>query len=230
MPRAAASLVPPRPLLCHCDCATHAGTSVPPTHLQIGVIVLWVHDVSDIPLDLLKIFNYCQLEGPKGLFLVELDYIATLASWAYYRFFVYFGLIFRGIVVASREVGFAPVHMIAIDECAPRAAWCMAPYDKAHGMYNRGHVKGATLGDGSFDVAKSFEVMGWGSHECTPAFWEATTLLGALQLMHVVWYCLLINVIIKKLFSADTFHDGARDVYEGESDDEGEGSVKAKAE
>lgn len=32
-------------------------------YMRIGVIVLYLHDVSDIVVDLLKIFNYCQV-GP----------------------------------------------------------------------------------------------------------------------------------------------------------------------
>ena len=46
------------------------------------------------------------------------------------------------------------------------------------------------------------------------------------QLMHVAWYCMLINVILKKLTEADSFHEGARDVYEGESDEEAEADTK----
>jgi len=45
----------------------------------------YMHDVSDIPVDLLKIFNYCQLEGPRGLFLLEGVFITNLCTWAYYR-------------------------------------------------------------------------------------------------------------------------------------------------
>jgi len=192
-------------------------------YTKVGVIVLFVHDVSDIPLDLLKIFNYCQLEGLRGLFLVELDYVFTLATWAYFRFYVFGKLLFYGVVAASREVGFAPqamVQQVVPDACMPRHQLCMAAYDKTHGGFGRGHVKGALLGDGSFDVWKSFETMGWAGHECIPLFWEATALLALLQLMHYVWFGMLINVIVKKLASEATFHDGARDVYEGESDDE----------
>ena len=35
-------------------------------YIRIGVIVLYVHDVTDIVVDLLKIFNYCQVGGRVG--------------------------------------------------------------------------------------------------------------------------------------------------------------------
>ena len=31
-------------------------------YIRIGVLVLYLHDVSDIFADLLKLFNYCELE------------------------------------------------------------------------------------------------------------------------------------------------------------------------
>ena len=83
------------------------------------------------------------------------------------------------------QVGFAPqaiAQQIVPASCEPRYVTCMAEYDRAHGGgFDRGHVKGALLGDGSFDVWKSFDVMGWGSHECMPLYWEAASLLGTLQ-------------------------------------------------
>ena len=54
-------------------------------YLRVGSLVLWVHDVSDILVDLIKIFNYCQLEGRKGFFLVEAVFFSNFGVWAYYR-------------------------------------------------------------------------------------------------------------------------------------------------
>lgn len=54
-------------------------------YMRIGVIILYLHDISDIPVDLLKIFNYCQLEKKEGLFLLEGIFATNLVTWAYYR-------------------------------------------------------------------------------------------------------------------------------------------------
>ena len=37
--------------------------------------VLAVHDISDIPCDLVKMANYLQLEGASGLFLTEVSHL-----------------------------------------------------------------------------------------------------------------------------------------------------------
>jgi hypothetical protein len=83
--------------------------------------------------------------------------------------------------------------------------------------------------DGSFDVRRSFDEMGWGSHECLPVYWEAIALLSTLQLLHYVWFCMLINIILVKLTESTEWHDSARDVYEGESDEEAEADPKPVA-
>jgi ceramide synthetase len=210
------------------------GVSYHYNYTKIGTIVLFVHDASDVPLDLLKIFNYCQLEGPKGLFLVELDYVLTVYTWVHCRFYLFGLLLFRGVICAPRELGFAPqaiAHQVVPTTCEPRYTVCMAGYDKARKSdgFGRGHVKGALLGDGSFDVRRSFDEMGWGSHECLPVYWEAIALLSTLQLLHYVWFCMLINIILVKLTESTEWHDSARDVYEGESDEEAEADPKPVA-
>ena len=35
-------------------------------YVRIGTVVLYLHDLSDIMVDLLKLTNYMKLEGPKG--------------------------------------------------------------------------------------------------------------------------------------------------------------------
>ena len=50
-------------------------------YLRIGVLVLLVHDTSDIPLDLTKMLNYLKLQGPRGFFLAEAMFVVNLCSW-----------------------------------------------------------------------------------------------------------------------------------------------------
>jgi len=56
---------------------------------RIGILVLVVHDASDIGVDLIKMFNYLKLEGTKGLFLSEIIYILNLCSWMYWRLYIF---------------------------------------------------------------------------------------------------------------------------------------------
>jgi hypothetical protein len=58
-------------------------------YVRHGAIVLWVHDLSDVPADLVKMANYMKLEDFSGLFLTELSFAAVLVSWAYYRLYVF---------------------------------------------------------------------------------------------------------------------------------------------
>uniref|UniRef100_K3X2W5 TLC domain-containing protein n=1 Tax=Globisporangium ultimum (strain ATCC 200006 / CBS 805.95 / DAOM BR144) TaxID=431595 RepID=K3X2W5_GLOUD len=56
--------------------------------LPVGVIVWLLHDVSGIPLDMLKMANYLKLEGACGLFLSELLFVAFVVNWDYFRLYL----------------------------------------------------------------------------------------------------------------------------------------------
>ena len=52
-------------------------------------VTLFIHDLSDIAVDLLKMSNYMQLEGAKHFFLVEATFVINLISWAYLRLWLF---------------------------------------------------------------------------------------------------------------------------------------------
>jgi len=55
-----------------------------------GLVVLAVHDTSDIAIDLLKMSNYMKLEGKHGFFLTEVCFcVATFVVWPYLRLWVF---------------------------------------------------------------------------------------------------------------------------------------------
>jgi len=56
---------------------------------RIGVLVMYVHDMSDIFVDTLKMVNYLKLENKSGFFLSEIAYAVNLISWIYYRMWKY---------------------------------------------------------------------------------------------------------------------------------------------
>ena len=58
-------------------------------YLRIGLLVLYVHDVSDVFVDLLKLSNYLKLEGPRCFFGTEIAYVATVTGWMYWRLYQY---------------------------------------------------------------------------------------------------------------------------------------------
>jgi len=56
---------------------------------RIGILVLYVHDASDITVDLLKLTNYLDLAGNNGPPIVEAVFATNLVSWIYYRLWIY---------------------------------------------------------------------------------------------------------------------------------------------
>ncbi|CAK4080735.1 unnamed protein product [Aphanomyces euteiches] len=57
--------------------------------LPVGVLVLIIHDASDVPLDLLKMANYMKLEDRKGWFLSEILFVIMFSGWFYLRVYLY---------------------------------------------------------------------------------------------------------------------------------------------
>lgn len=64
-------------------------TSYSAGYLRIGLLVLYVHDISDIFIDLLKLANLVNFSGPSCFFVTEIIFIATLISWVYWRLFLF---------------------------------------------------------------------------------------------------------------------------------------------
>ena len=55
----------------------------------IGLVVLFVHDTSDVALDLMKMFNYLKLEDQHGWYITEVSFVANLCTWIYFRLYVF---------------------------------------------------------------------------------------------------------------------------------------------
>ena len=60
------------------------GLSFHYNYVRYGAMILFIHDASDIFLDLMKTANYLKLEGSAGLFLVEICYASCFFSWPYF--------------------------------------------------------------------------------------------------------------------------------------------------
>jgi hypothetical protein len=79
-----------------------------PSHPS-SVFDRYVHDISDIFIDLLKMGNFLKMEGYRGLFISELAYVFAVVAWLYYRMFQFpFRVIHTAFVVSSRIVSVAP--------------------------------------------------------------------------------------------------------------------------
>lgn len=68
-------------------------------YLRVGLLVLWVHDVSDVLVDLLKMVNYLKLESFKGFFASEITYVSCVVGWVYWRLYQFPFRVIRGALV-----------------------------------------------------------------------------------------------------------------------------------
>lgn len=55
---------------------------------RFGLLVLYVHDISDIMIDLLKLTNYLKLDSERGVPLVEPVFVTNLITWVYFRMYL----------------------------------------------------------------------------------------------------------------------------------------------
>ena len=78
-----------------CGLATHGYASQ-------GVVIMFLHDSSDVVIDLLKLCNYLNLEGLSGCFAVEVCFITNFVTWAYARLYVFpVHVIYLAVMTAS---------------------------------------------------------------------------------------------------------------------------------
>ncbi|KDO21148.1 hypothetical protein SPRG_12929 [Saprolegnia parasitica CBS 223.65] len=77
-------------------------------YLPVGVLILIVHDASDIPLDLLKMANYMKLEGASGLFITEGLFAIVLSVWFYVRIYLFPVKLINSAFWENREACMSP--------------------------------------------------------------------------------------------------------------------------
>jgi len=56
---------------------------------KMGTLVLFVHDISDIPVDLMKMGNYLGLDSSSGTFIVEIVFAVHMVVWSTFRLYYF---------------------------------------------------------------------------------------------------------------------------------------------
>ena len=180
------------------------GFSASHNFIAIGLIVLWVHDVSDIFVDLLKLTNYFGLHGLKGMLIVELSFASCLIAWVYFRLFQYPAICLRASLVgglaleAGRIGGDNPVNR----EESTDLHWLL------------GLDKDAPLLDVVSSLAHSWNID-------IPAYFALNALLWLLQVLHVWWFYLLVGLAMRVAAAPDVkeIRNIAASEYEGGADE-----------
>lgn len=71
----------------------------PWTQLRFGMLILVVHDVSDVFLDIMKMANYLKIEGYHGFYVTEIAFVFnTYVSWPFLRFYKFVTLIYTVMI------------------------------------------------------------------------------------------------------------------------------------
>ena len=178
--------------------------------LRLGVVVMLLHDASDIVIDVLKLCNYLGLEGRRHFFAVEATFATNFVTWAYARLYLLpVHVVWRGVIVAPREVVTAPGS-------PGRAALVAYAGGDARAL---GHAPGyrvpRDVGQGKFDAIAS--IMAVPMHEVLlgPYYVAFVALLCALIVMNLAWYAMFWRMLYR-LAQGDTPAESGDAVYEGD--------------
>jgi ceramide synthetase len=66
--------------------------------VRIGVLVMFIHDWSDIVFDITQFFNHAHMEGAEFHYVMEVSFLSSMASWFYARLYYLPFKILRGIL------------------------------------------------------------------------------------------------------------------------------------
>lgn len=69
---------------------------------RIGIIVLFVHDFSDIFIDLLKLSGHFNMGGRRAFFFSEIAFVSSLVAWVYFRLYRFPAYVIYSAVYYSR--------------------------------------------------------------------------------------------------------------------------------
>eukprot|EP00808_Paulinella_micropora_P002476 g21279.t1 len=159
-------------------------------HHSLGLLVLFLHDLSDIPIDVVKMLNYANLTDRKACFLGEIIFVFNLVSWIYLRLYYFPFRIIRMLIFDVYRMYCAPLAPFASFFEGP--PWCL----------ERSFPSGKSLHGISF--LYDWTIM--------------TVLLSLLAVMHVLWFWLLLRIITKVLKQTSNTGHLVKEEYEGDSD------------
>ncbi|TMW60692.1 hypothetical protein Poli38472_000734 [Pythium oligandrum] len=72
-------------------------------YLPVGVVVLFIHDLSDVPLDMMKMANHLKMEGFGGLFATEILFVVLIVDWIYFRMYLFPVNVIKSTLIENRE-------------------------------------------------------------------------------------------------------------------------------
>lgn len=191
------------------------GLSFQHNYVRFGICVLFVHDVSDVVIDLLKIFNYLDLSDLRCAFLVEICFVTNLWSWAYTRLwilpkYIIYEAGYKGWTCAL-ALWKADGNETKANELIVQEQSCYYPDTNLNLKIMSQGLQDARSRGGS-DPVTSILISGT----------IAMALLFVLVCMHMYWYALFLRLAKKIIETGGDTHEAGAEEYEGDDDDDEE--------
>ena len=188
-------------------------------YMRVGVLVLFVHDFSDIFVDLLKMVNYLKLENRRGLFASEIAYIVCVLSWVYFRLYEFPFRVVRGsltvpytLLLRTPRESYSFLGL----ECVRRSGRLRRPsLPGAPASQQRPHRPHLSLPPPS--PARPPARRRFFPSDL-PWHFHLNVMLFALLLLHIYWFHLFLMIGYRIL--TESAREASRQEYEGDSDDE----------
>jgi len=182
------------------------GLSYQHGYMRLGLMVIYIHDVTDIVIDVLKLSNGLQLEGLRGGFLVEASFMGTLVSWFYYRLY----LLPKSVIYQAAYRGTTCAYWWYMNMDGTLTAASLPSTHMSENMCWDGSVEAGRNAD---VLAKSTSTEQAALSQLSAAA-VATLLLAVLFAMHIYWYLLFVRIAVKLLNGMEG-HDVGEQEYEG---------------
>eukprot|EP00471_Norrisiella_sphaerica_P006580 CAMPEP_0184490670 /NCGR_PEP_ID=MMETSP0113_2-20130426/18513_1 /TAXON_ID=91329 /ORGANISM="Norrisiella sphaerica, Strain BC52" /LENGTH=454 /DNA_ID=CAMNT_0026874663 /DNA_START=92 /DNA_END=1456 /DNA_ORIENTATION=- len=170
-------------------------------YTNFGMVVFLLHDISDIPLDIMKILDLLHLTGASGFYLAEAAYIALMPIWMYCRLYLFpVRLILHGILLPLRYKLSSQGQL----------NWC-------YGLMAPGaplHQKLVAIGK-----EKEWEEAFTADCKCCAGY-ICLALLVILECLHIWWTYLLLRIGYRALILGEDTHAVGKEEYFDEGDED----------
>jgi len=191
---------------------------------RMGLMVLILHDISDIPIDLLKLFNYLKLEERAGFSLVEGIFTINLFSWVYLRFYCFLVKVIYGAACKLMGTYHALSYGYTLDEALSKG------YIYSEGFFGSYGDEGRKASQKVVDNLLHYITSVNNASQANAEFYEteytvwcagnlAIALLCLLFLMHVWWFFLFLRILYGIITVGG--HEAGRQQYEGDDNVDG---------
>jgi hypothetical protein len=149
-------------------------------YLRIGLLVMYVHDASDLAVDVLKLVCFLGLGGRRGHYAAEAAFAAAVVSWGWWRLWIFPTRVMRSTLVEVFRL-WAPLPR---GDDGPFGLFPrdMPWYTESNALLAALMVRGCALGV-RLDEAKSAHPS---SSQPRPSY-------VVLQALHVFWFVALLR-------------------------------------